>query len=221
MKRMIKAIDISKRFGTLEVLRGVTLEIAPSEVVSITGASGAGKSTLLQIMGTLNKADSGRIYIDGVEITPKMKDRQLSKFRNEKIGFVFQFHNLLPEFTAFENICLPGYIGRRDAKVVEARAKELLEMMGLTSRGDHKPSQLSGGEQQRVAIARALVNSPKVLFADEPSGNLDSVNRQEIHKLFFELRDKLGITVVVVTHDEELANMADRKIVMRDGEIIK
>ncbi|MFI3303016.1 MAG: ABC transporter ATP-binding protein [Rikenellaceae bacterium] len=216
---MIKASDIIKRYGELEVLKGVSLHIAPSEVVSITGASGAGKTTLLQILATLSEADSGEVYIDSESIVG-LGDKAISKFRNEKIGFVFQFHNLLPEFSALENICIPGYIGGRNSAEVERQASELLDMMKLTSRAHHKPSQLSGGEQQRVAIARALINSPKVIFADEPSGNLDSVNREDIHNLFFELRDKLGITVVVVTHDEALAQMADRQIVMRDGEII-
>ncbi len=216
---MIKANNIVKRYGELEVLKGVSLHIAPCEVVSITGASGAGKTTLLQILATLSKADSGEVSIDGESIT-KLRDKAMSKFRNEKIGVVFQFHNLLPEFSALENICIPGYIGGRNSSEVERQAKELLEMMKLTTRAHHKPSQLSGGEQQRVAIARALINSPKVIFADEPSGNLDSVNREDIHNLFFELRDKLAITIVVVTHDEQLAQMADRKIVMKDGEII-
>ncbi len=216
---MIKASNIVKKYGNLEVLKGVSLEIAPSEIVSITGASGAGKTTLLQILATLSEADSGEVTIDKESIM-RLGDKAISKFRNEKIGFVFQFHNLLPEFSALENICIPGYIGRRNPSEVERRANELLAMMKLTERAHHKPSQLSGGEQQRVAIARALINSPKVIFADEPSGNLDSVNREEIHNLFFELRDKLRITVVVVTHDEKLAQMADRQIVMKDGEII-
>ncbi len=216
---MIKVKDIHKSYGELEVLKGVSLDIARGEVISITGASGAGKSTLLHILATLSQADSGEVMIAGEEVS-RMGDREISRFRNTKIGFVFQFHNLLPEFSALENICLPGYIAKRNKSEVESRAKELLEMMNLTSRADHKPSQLSGGEQQRVAIARALINSPMVIFADEPSGNLDSVNREEIHNLFFELRDKLGITVVVVTHDERLAEMADRKIIMKDGEIV-
>lgn len=215
---MIKAINIVKRFGDLEVLKGVTLEISRGEVVAITGASGAGKSTLLQIMGTLMSSDEGSIEIDG-DVLNQLNDKELSRFRNEKLGFVFQFHNLLAEFTAFENICLPGYIGGRNRADVERKAAELLALMGLTERRDHKPSALSGGEQQRIAIARALINSPAVILADEPSGNLDSKNRTEIHKLFFELRDKLGLTVVVVTHDEELATMSDRQIVMSDGVI--
>lgn len=188
-------------------------------MVCIVGASGAGKTTLLQILGTLSAADSGRIRIDGIPVE-RLSDRELSDFRNRRIGFVFQFHHLLPEFTAFENVCMPGYIGRRDRVEVEKQARELLLMLGLGSRGHHKPAELSGGEQQRVAIARALVNSPSVLLADEPSGNLDSKNREEIHRLFFELRDRLGQTVVIVTHDDGLAEMSDRKIVMSDGLII-
>ncbi|MEG1622853.1 MAG: ABC transporter ATP-binding protein [Alistipes sp.] len=213
---MIRATDIHKSFGDLEVLKGVSLVIERGEVVSIVGASGAGKTTLLQILGVLSKADAGSIEIDGVDVC-RLKDRALSKFRNEKIGFVFQFHHLLPEFTAFENVCLPGLIGGRQKAEVERYATELLKMMNLTDRSNHKPGQLSGGEQQRVAIARALVNSPTVLLADEPSGNLDSHNKDEIHRLFFDLRDRLGQTVVIVTHDEGLAAMADRKIVMSDG----
>lgn len=215
---MIALTDIRKRFGTLDVLRGVSLEVARGEVVAVVGASGAGKSTLLQIAGTLMRPDGGRVVIDGTDVGA-LGDRALSRFRNECIGFVFQFHHLLPEFTAFENVCIPGFIGRRPRAEVERRADELLALMGLSARRGHKPSQLSGGEQQRVAIARALVNSPAVLLADEPSGNLDSRNRDEIHKLFFELRDKLGQTVVIVTHDENLAAMADRRIVMSDGNI--
>ena len=216
---MIRVTDIHKSFGTLEVLKGVSLEVAAGEVVSIVGASGAGKTTLLQIMGTLSRPDSGRVEIGGEDVS-SLGDKALSKFRNERIGFVFQVHHLLAEFTAFENVCIPGLIGRRPRAEVERRAAELLDMMGLASRRDHKPGQLSGGEQQRVAIARALVNAPAVLLADEPSGNLDSHNRDEIHRLFFELREKLGQTVVIVTHDENLAAMADRKITMSDGTIL-
>lgn len=216
---MIRVTDIHKRFGTLEVLKGVSLDVAPGEVVSIVGASGAGKTTLLQIMGTLSRPDSGRVEIGGGDVSA-LGDKALSRFRNERIGFVFQFHHLLAEFTAFENVCIPGLIGRRPRADVERRAAELLAMMDLTARRDHKPGQLSGGEQQRVAIARALVNSPAVLLADEPSGNLDSHNRDEIHRLFFELREKLGQTIVIVTHDENLAAMADRKITMSDGTIL-
>ena len=216
---MIRVTDIHKSFGTLEVLKGVSLDVAQGEVVSIVGASGAGKTTLLQIIGTLSRPDGGRVEIDGRDVSA-LGDRALSQFRNERIGFVFQFHHLLAEFTAFENVCIPGLIGRRPRADVERRASELLDMMGLAARRDHKPGQLSGGEQQRVAIARALVNSPAVLLADEPSGNLDSHNRDEIHRLFFDLREWLGQTVVIVTHDENLAAMADRKITMSDGLIL-
>ncbi len=216
---MIRVSDIHKSFGDLEVLKGVTLHVAAGEVVSIVGASGAGKTTLLQIMGTLSRPDAGRVEIAEQDIA-SLGDRALSRFRNEHIGFVFQFHHLLPEFTAFENICIPGLIGRRSRCEVERRAGELLAMMGLESRRSHKPSELSGGEQQRVAIARAMINSPSVLLADEPSGNLDSHNKEEIHRLFFELRDRLGQTVVIVTHDEGLAGMADRRITMSDGCIV-
>ena len=216
---MIRVTDIHKSFGTLEVLKGVSLDVAQGEVVSIVGASGAGKTTLLQIIGTLSRPDGGRVEIDGRDVSA-LGDRALSQFRNERIGFVFQFHHLLAEFTAFENVCIPGLIGRRPRADVERRAAELLDMMGLAARRDHKPGQLSGGEQQRVAIARALVNSPSVLLADEPSRNLDSHNRDEIHRLFFDLRERLGQTVVIVTHDENLAAMADRKITMSDGLIL-
>ena len=216
---MIRVTDIHKSFGTLEVLKGVSLDVAQGEVVSIVGASGAGKTTLLQIIGTLSRPDGGRVEIDSRDVSA-LGDRALSQFRNERIGFVFQFHHLLAEFTAFENVCIPGLIGRRPRADVERRAAELLDMMGLAARRDHKPGQLSGGEQQRVAIARALVNSPAVLLADEPSGNLDSRNRDEIHRLFFDLRERLGQTVVIVTHDENLAAMADRKITMSDGLIL-
>lgn len=216
---MIRVCDIHKSFGTLEVLKGVSLEVRPREVVSIVGASGAGKTTLLQIMGTLSRPDAGRVEIDGQDVFA-LGDKALSRFRNERIGFVFQFHHLLAEFTALENVCIPGLIGRRPRAEVERRAVELLDLMGLGARRDHKPGQLSGGEQQRVAIARALINSPAVLLADEPSGNLDSRNRDEIHRLFFDLRDRLGQTTVIVTHDERLAEMADRKITMCDGTIL-
>ena len=215
---MIRVTDIHKSFGSLEVLRGVSLEVADREVVSIVGASGAGKTTLLQIIGTLSRPDSGRVEIDGRDPFA-LGDRDLSRFRNERIGFVFQFHHLLAEFSAFENVCIPGRIGRRPRAEVERRAGELLDLVGLSARRDHKPGQLSGGEQQRVAIARALINSPAVLLADEPSGNLDSHNRDEIHRLFFELRERLGQTIVIVTHDEHLAAMADRTITMSDGTV--
>ncbi|MCX4300809.1 MAG: ABC transporter ATP-binding protein [Alistipes sp.] len=216
---MIHIENICKRFGTLEVLRGISLDVADGEVVAIVGASGAGKTTLLQIIGTLSRPDEGSVLISKRNVFA-LDDCALSRFRNEQIGFVFQFHHLLPEFTAFENVCIPGLIGRRPRAEVESRARELLDLMGLSARCDHKPGQLSGGEQQRVAIARALINSPAVLLADEPSGNLDTRTRDEIHRIFFELRDKLGQTVVIVTHDEHLAAMSDRKITMSDGRII-
>ncbi len=217
---MIKATDIHKVYGTLEVLKGVSIEVDRGEVVSIVGASGAGKTTLLQILGTLCAADRGEVEIDGCN-TSQLGDVKLSAFRNAHIGFVFQFHHLLPEFTALENVCIPAMIGGCSREEAESRAVELLRMVSLAERSHHKPSQMSGGEQQRVAIARALVNSPSVLLADEPSGNLDSRNRQEIHRLFFDLRDKLGQTTVIVTHDESLAAMADRKIEMSDGRVVQ
>ena len=217
---MIRTKEIRKSFGTLEVLKGIDLLVERGEVVSIVGPSGAGKTTLLQILGTLSRPSSGEIEIDG-EAVHALSDRQLSRFRNTKIGFVFQFHHLLPEFTALENVCIPGYIGGRDRREVEKRAAELLEMLGMGHRSSHKPAELSGGEQQRVAIARALINSPAVLLADEPSGNLDTKNREEIHRLFFTLRDTLGQTVVIVTHDGQLAAMSDRKIEMVDGQIVR
>ena len=217
---MIRTKEIRKSFGTLEVLKGIDLLVERGEVVSIVGPSGAGKTTLLQILGTLSRPSSGEIEIDG-EAVHALSDRQLSRFRNTKIGFVFQFHHLLPEFTALENVCIPGYIGGRDRREVEKRAAELLEMLGMEHRSSHKPAELSGGEQQRVAIARALVNSPAVLLADEPSGNLDTKNREEIHRLFFTLRDTRGQTVVIVTHDGQLAAMSDRKIEMVDGQIVR
>ena len=217
---MIRTKEIRKSFGTLEVLKGIDLLVERGEVVSIVGPSGAGKTTLLQILGTLSRPSSGEIEIDG-EAVHALSDRQLSRFRNTKIGFVFQFHHLLPECTALENVCRPGYIGGRDRREVEKRAAELLEMLGMEHRSSHKPAELSGGEQQRVAIARALINSPAVLLADEPSGNLDTKNREEIHRLFFTLRDTLGQTVVIVTHDGQLAAMSDRKIEMVDGQIVR
>lgn len=216
---MIAIKNLQKSFGNLKVLKGISLNVKRGEIVSIVGPSGAGKTTLLQIIGTLSRPDSGTVTIDGIEVS-KLNDNELSAFRNNSIGFVFQFHHLLPEFTAFENICIPGYIGGRNRREVEQRAEELIDMMGLRERRDHKPAELSGGEQQRVAIARALVNSPAVILADEPSGNLDSRNRDEIHKLFVSLRDKFGQTIIIVTHDDSLAAMADRKVVMTDGVII-
>lgn len=213
---MIEAKDIRKRYGELEVLKGVDLSIAKGEVVSIVGRSGAGKSTLLHIIGTLDKADSGTLHIDGIEVGA-LRDKKLSLFRNHRIGFVFQFHHLLPEFTALENVCMPAYIAGTDEKEAKVRAMELLGFLGLGERAGHRPSELSGGEQQRVAVARALMNNPAVVLADEPSGNLDSASSQELHRLFFELRDRFQQTFVIVTHNAELADMADRKLTMVDG----
>lgn len=215
---MIHAKDIHKSFGDLEVLKGVSLDVRRSEVVSIVGPSGAGKTTLLQILGTLSPMDSGSLTINGEQVN-QLKDNALSDFRNRHIGFVFQFHHLLPEFSALENVMMPALIARRPVQEAEREAKELLKMMNLAERTSHKPSTLSGGEQQRVAIARAIMNRPSLLLADEPSGNLDTKNREEIHSLFFRLRDELGQTTIIVTHDEGLAAMADRKITMRDGKI--
>ena len=216
---MIKACDIHKRFGGLEVLKGVSLDIAKGETVSIVGASGAGKTTLLQILGTLMPADGGSVEIAGTDVGA-LNDRRLSQFRNRHIGFVFQFHHLLPEFTAAENVMLPALIGGMSRREAEHRAAELLEMVGLSARATHKPSALSGGEQQRAAIARALVNRPSVVLADEPTGNLDTRNRDEIYRLLFDVRERFGQTIVIVTHDERLAEQTDRKIVMSDGKIL-
>lgn len=218
---MISAKNIYKDFKGLEVLKGVSLDVSEGEIVSIVGASGAGKTTLLQILGSLEKPsfpdkNYTQIRIKKEELT-NLSDANLSKFRNENIGFIFQFHQLLPEFTAIENVCIPGYIGNNKKSQVHDKAKELLEFLGLGHRLEHKPAQLSGGEQQRVSVARALINQPSVLFADEPSGNLDSKNAEELHQLFFRLRDEFGQTFVIVTHNEELADMADRKLVMTDG----
>lgn len=218
LPEMIRASSIRKRFGDLEVLKGVDLHVAAGEVVSIVGASGAGKTTLLQILGTLEKAGSGTLAINGEEVT-KLGSRALSAFRNKHIGFVFQFHHLLPEFTALENVMMPGLIAGRGMKECTPRAEELLSRLNVQPRKEHKPGQLSGGEQQRVAVARALFNNPSVVLADEPSGNLDSAHARELHQLFFDLRKELGQTFVIVTHNEELADMADRKLVMRDGVI--
>ncbi|MCF0182384.1 MAG: ABC transporter ATP-binding protein [Muribaculaceae bacterium] len=216
---MIEAKDIVKRYGTLEVLRGVSVTIGDGEVVSIVGPSGAGKTTLLQIMGTLDSADGGHVLYDGIDVMG-MKDRELARFRNRNIGFVFQFHQLLPEFTMLENVAIPALIaGMKRADAYE-RARQLLDYLKLSDRLDHKPSQLSGGECQRVSVARALVNSPKVILADEPSGSLDTRNKQELHRLFFDLRDEFKQTFVIVTHDETLAAQADRTLYMRDGVIV-
>ena len=219
---MIKAENILKSYGDVQVLKGVDLLIKDAEVVSIVGASGAGKTTLLQILGTLDRADkhaNTNLYINDIEIS-KLNERELSRFRNLNIGFIFQFHQLLPEFTALENVCIPAFIAKKEKEVAEKKAKELLDFLGLSHRMYHKPSQLSGGEQQRVAVARSLVNEPALILADEPSGNLDSESAENLHKLFFKLRDTYNQTFVIVTHNEELAEMADRKLTMVDGKII-
>ncbi|MCB0761615.1 MAG: ABC transporter ATP-binding protein [Flavobacteriales bacterium] len=217
---MIEARGISKKYGELQVLKGIDLTIAKAEVVSVVGASGAGKTTLLQILGTLDHADSGTLNYDGTFIGD-LSSKALARFRNQHIGFIFQFHHLLPEFTALENAAIPAYLNNTSKKEADGRAQELLEYLGLGSRLHHKPSELSGGEQQRVAVARSLMNHPKVVFADEPSGNLDSNNARELHELFFKLRDQFEQTFVIVTHNEELADMADRKLVMSDGRIVE
>lgn len=216
---MITARNISKSFGPLQVLKGIDFHADKAEVVSIMGSSGAGKSTLLQILGTLSRPDKGEVIIDGTDVF-SLPENKLSDFRNRKMGFVFQFHHLLPEFTALENIMLPALIAKRKWSEVKEEAMGLLKEMGLEARADHKPSELSGGEQQRVAIARAIINHPAVLFADEPSGNLDSVTKEDIHNLFFKLRDKYGLTVIIVTHDKDLAAMSDRMLEMKDGQFI-
>ena len=213
---MVKADYITKSFGNVQVLKGISLEVAPAEMVCITGPSGAGKTTLLQILGTLSPPDSGQVWIDGTPVCELKKDK-LADFRNRYIGFVFQFHHLLPEFTALENVCIPGFIAGDAAEKVQARAKELLDFLGLAHRMEHKPAELSGGEQQRVAVARALINSPGILLADEPSGNLDTHNKEELHRLFFRLRDTFGQTIIMVTHDQSLATRSDRTLNMRDG----
>ena len=216
---MIELQGITKSFGSLQVLKGIDLTIDKGEVVSIVGPSGAGKTTLLQIMGTLDKPDMGRILLNGTEIN-RLKERELAAFRNREIGFVFQFHQLLPEFTALENVTIPALIQGVSSGEARRRAVEMLEFMGLSERASHKPAELSGGEKQRVAVARALINHPSVVLADEPSGSLDTHNKEELHRLFFELRDKLGQTLVIVTHDEGLASQTDRTIHMLDGRIL-
>lgn len=215
---MIELSGITKSFGSLQVLKGIDLEIHKGEVVSIVGPSGAGKTTLLQIMGTLDEPDAGSIRIDGTEVS-RMRQKELAAFRNRHIGFVFQFHQLLPEFTAVENVMIPAFIGGVSAKEANARALKILEFMGLSDRASHKPNELSGGEKQRVAVARALINDPAVILADEPSGSLDTHNKEELHQLFFDLRDRLGQTFVIVTHDEGLAGITDRTVKMVDGMI--
>jgi lipoprotein-releasing system ATP-binding protein len=216
---MLNASDIRKKYGSLEVLKGIDLEIKKGEIVSIVGASGAGKSTLLQILGTLDKPDSGIVKLNEEDIF-KFSEKELAKFRNQKLGFIFQFHNLFAEFTALENVCMPAYIKGTDDKTAKVRAEYLLELLGLSDRAANLPAQMSGGEQQRVAVARAIMNEPQIVFADEPSGNLDSKNAHELHELFFKLRDELNQTFVIVTHNQSLADMADRKLVMEDGRII-
>lgn len=217
---MIKLEGITKSFGSLQVLKGIDLEINKSEIVSIVGPSGAGKTTLLQIMGTLDEPDAGTVQIDGTVVS-KMKEKELSAFRNKNIGFVFQFHQLLPEFTALENVMIPAFIAGVSSKEANERAVKILEFMGLADRASHKPNELSGGEKQRVAVARALINDPAVILADEPSGSLDTYNKEDLHQLFFDLRDRLGQTFVIVTHDEGLAKITDRTVHMVDGMIKK
>jgi lipoprotein-releasing system ATP-binding protein len=216
---MISANNISKSYGLLQVLKDISIEVKQGELISIVGASGAGKSTLLHILGTLDRADKGTVQIDGVELS-KLNDRKLSAFRNKNIGFVFQQHHLLPEFNALENICMPAFISGTKKSEAETYARELLSLMNLEGRELHRPSELSGGEQQRVAVARALINKPKIVFADEPSGNLDSASAESLHQLFFDLRKNLGQTFVIVTHNENFASVADRKLTMKDGRII-
>ena len=216
---MIRVRDITRSFGSLQVLKGINLDVNRGEIISIVGASGAGKTTLLQIIGTLDRPSSGFVYYDDTDVFG-LKDTALARFRNKRIGFVFQFHHLLPEFTALENVCIPAFIGGSPRARAESRAKEILEFLNLADRLDHKPGELSGGEQQRVAVARALINQPDIILADEPSGNLDSKNKKELHELFFSLRDTYHQTIVVVTHDQELAHMADRMLTIHDG-IIK
>jgi len=217
---MLKAIDIEKSYGSLQVLKKVSLTVNEGEIVSLVGASGAGKSTLLHILGTLDKPDKGIVLLKDRDIF-KQTDKQLAAFRNQSLGFIFQFHHLLPEFTALENVCIPAFIAGKGKQEAELRAKELLDTLKVSHRSHHKPSELSGGEQQRVAVARALMNKPAVILADEPSGNLDTANARSLHELFFQLRDQMKQTFVIVTHNEELANMADRKIFMKDGVIVE
>ncbi|KQS31584.1 ABC transporter ATP-binding protein [Dyadobacter sp. Leaf189] len=217
---LLQANGIRRTYGSLQVLKGIDLEVKKGEVVAIVGPSGAGKSTFLHILGTLDRPEEGEVIIDGVNVFSQ-KDKDLARFRNEKIGFIFQFHNLLAEFTALENVCMPGYInGNAGEKQIIGRGKELLAMLGLSNRMDHLPSQLSGGEQQRVAVARALLNNPAIVLADEPSGNLDSHNALELHQLFFKLRNEFGQAFIIVTHNEDLAEMADRRLVMQDGQML-
>jgi len=217
---ILKGEQLFKSYGDLKVLKGIDINISKGEIVSIVGASGAGKSTLLHILGTLDNAENGQLFIKGENIT-KFNNNQIARFRNMNIGFVFQFHNLLPEFSALENICIPGYINKRNSGMVEEKAMQLLELLGISDKRDNKPSELSGGEQQRASVARALINDPEIVFADEPSGNLDSKNANELHELFFKLRKELDQTFVIVTHNEHLAQMADRILEIKDGLIVK
>ncbi|MDW7690261.1 ABC transporter ATP-binding protein [Flammeovirgaceae bacterium SG7u.111] len=216
---MLKAVGLTKQYGELPVLKGIDIHVKKSEVVSIVGASGAGKSTLLHILGTLDTPDTGKMSIADTDVF-SLSGNELAQYRNQRIGFVFQFHNLLPEFTALENVCLPGYISGKDKTEVEKRGKELLKLLNISSREGHKPSQMSGGEQQRAAVARSLVNNPSIVFADEPSGNLDSKNADELHNLFFKLRDELGQTFVIVTHNSSFAQMANRMLEIKDGVMV-
>ncbi|MEJ7695034.1 ABC transporter ATP-binding protein [Daejeonella sp.] len=216
---MLQATGIHKSYGKLHILKGVDLEVQKGEIITIVGASGAGKSTLLHIIGTLDQQDQGSVRLNNIDVS-SLSSKKLSAFRNQHIGFIFQFHHLLPEFTALENIAIPAYIAGKGKKQAEDRARELLDLLGLKDRADHKPNELSGGEQQRVSVARALINNPSIILADEPSGNLDSNNAESLHQLFADLRDRLKQTFVIVTHNENLANMADRKIIMKDGQII-
>jgi lipoprotein-releasing system ATP-binding protein len=220
MEAMIQAKGLTKAYGSIQVLKGVDIRVQSKEIISIVGASGAGKTTLLQLLGTLDKADSGEIVIAGQDVN-RLNEKNLALFRNKHIGFIFQFHHLLPEFTALENVCIPAFIANQEKKAAEERALSLLDSLGLAARKEHKPSALSGGEQQRVAVARAMMMSPDVIFADEPSGNLDSDNAQSLHELFFKLRDDFGQTFVIVTHNEDLADMADRKLEMKDGRMLR
>jgi lipoprotein-releasing system ATP-binding protein len=217
--RMLTARGITKSYGSLKVLKGIDLQVKEGEIISIVGASGAGKSTLLHILGTLDKPDDGSLHLNDEDLL-RLNPKQIAKFRNSRVGFVFQFHNLLPEFTALENVCIPGYISKNSTQAVENEGKRLLMLLGIQERADHKPSQLSGGELQRAAVARALINNPAIVFADEPSGNLDSKNASELHNLFFKLREELNQTFVIVTHNEDLAAMADRTLEIRDGMIV-
>ena len=216
---LLNAINISKSYGNLAILKSLDIQINASEIIAIVGASGAGKSTLLHLLGTLDKPDTGSIIFNNLDLS-KLNDTALSEFRNKNMGFIFQFHHLLPEFTALENVCIPAYIAKENKSTAEARGLALLKQLGLEARAQHKPSELSGGEQQRVAIARALINNPSVIFADEPTGNLDSTNAKEINELFLKLRNEMGIAIVIVTHNAELASIADRKLTMKDGSLL-